>query len=69
MEKTTHLNRIAKDFDLASMSREELEALLARVDREIEARAFENNLRREVEYHLRKQAWPNRHNGGGRKRY
>lgn len=69
MEKTTHPNRIARDFDLASMSRTELEALLARVDGELEARTFENNLRREVEYHLRKQGWPNRRNGGGRQRY
>ena len=70
MEKTTHPNRIARDFDLASMSRAELEALLARVDGELEARTFENNLRREVEYHLRKQGWPNnRRNGGGRQRY
>lgn len=69
MEKTTYPNRIARDFDLASMSREELETLLARVDGELEARAFESNLRREVEYHLRKQGWPNHRNGGGRKRY
>ncbi len=70
MEKTTRPNRIAADFDLTSMSLEELKALLARVDGELEARAFENNLRREVEYHLRKQNWPHRGNGGGgRPRY
>ncbi|HET8700546.1 MAG TPA: hypothetical protein VFL97_02635 [Nitrococcus sp.] len=69
MEKTTHSNRITRDFDLASMSREELEALLTRIDVELEARAFESNLRREVEYHLRKQSWPTRRNGGGRQRY
>lgn len=67
MEKITQPNRITRDFDLASMSREELEALLAQVDGELEARAFEDNLRREVEYHLRKRNWPARRNGGGRR--
>ena len=67
MEKITRPNRITRDFDLASMSREELEALLAQVDGELEARAFENNLRREVEYHIRKRSWPAGRNGGGRR--
>ncbi|MBA1146943.1 hypothetical protein H0Z60_07690 [Ectothiorhodospiraceae bacterium WFHF3C12] len=44
------------DFpDLASMTREELIALDERIDRELESRAFEERLRREVEYHMRKQ--------------
>lgn len=68
MEKTTFSNRITRDFDLPSMSREELEALLAQVDGELDARAFEDNLRRQLEYHLRKQSWPNQRNGGGRYR-
>lgn len=68
MEKTTRSDRIARDFDLAAMTREELEALLARIDWELEGRAFEDNLRREVECHLRKQAWSPRRNGGGGRR-
>lgn len=67
MEKITRPNRIMSDFDLASMSRAELETLLAQVDGELDARAFENNLRREVETHLRKRSWPARRNGGGRR--
>ncbi|MDN5848503.1 MAG: hypothetical protein L0H63_02545 [Nitrococcus sp.] len=68
MEKTIGSNRITTDFDLPSMSREELESLLAQVDGELDARAFENNLRRQLDYHLRKQSWPNHRNGGGRYR-
>lgn len=41
--------------ELASMSREELLDLDERIDRELESRAFEERLRREVEYHMRKQ--------------
>lgn len=37
------------------MSREELIELDRRIDRELESRAFEERLRREVEYHMRKQ--------------
>lgn len=45
-----------KDFpELANMSREELLDLDQRIDRELESRAFEERLRREVEYHIRKQ--------------
>lgn len=44
------------DFpELAKMSREELLDLDQRIDRELESRAFEERLRREVEYHIRKQ--------------
>lgn len=45
-----------------------MEALLGEVDRELEARAFEDNLKKEVETHLRKQQWVERHNGQGRNR-
>ncbi|MGD8711111.1 MAG: hypothetical protein PVF40_12020 [Ectothiorhodospiraceae bacterium] len=69
MAKSTRgTTRIDCDFDLASLSREELEALLGEVDRELEARAFEDNLKKEVETHLRKQQWVERHNGQGRNR-
>ncbi|MDN5870102.1 MAG: hypothetical protein L0H73_05205 [Nitrococcus sp.] len=69
MEKTIDSNRITRDFDLPSMSREELEALLVQIDGELDARAFENSLRRQLDYHLRKQSWPNQRNGGGRYRF
>jgi hypothetical protein len=64
--------RAARDLDLASMSRERLEALAALVEREIDARTFEENLKRELDSHSRKQQWVASHstNGGrGRRRY
>lgn len=37
------------------MSRQELLELDQRIDRELDSRAFEERLKREVEYHMRKQ--------------
>ncbi|MEX0373883.1 hypothetical protein [Spiribacter pallidus] len=50
-----------RDINLAEMSREALDALRAQVDSELEARAFERQLRRELDSHLDKQAWIDRH--------
>ena len=47
--------RIAQDFDLASMDRSELEGLLAEIQRLLDARQFEENLRRELQSHLRRR--------------
>jgi ribosomal protein S13 len=52
---------VERDINLAEMSREALDALRAQVDSELEARAFERQLRRELESHLDKQAWIDRH--------
>ena len=53
MRKTS--GRIARDFNLASMDRQELENLLAEVERQLEARQFEENLRRQLQTHLRRR--------------
>lgn len=55
MTSTEKANRTDGFPDLAGMSREELLDLDQRIDRELESRAFEERLRREVEYHVRKQ--------------
>lgn len=55
------MDRINRDFDFASMSHDELEALGNLIDRELEGRAFEERLRREVESHLRRQQWVDSH--------
>lgn len=47
---------IARDFDLASMDRGQLEALRADIERLLEARQFEENLRRELESHLSRRS-------------
>lgn len=47
---------IARDFDLASMDRGQLEALRADIERLLEARQFEENLRRELQSHLRRRS-------------
>lgn len=62
--------RAARDLDLTSLSRERLEALAAQVEREIDARTFEENLKRELDSHSRKQQWAANHstNGGRRRR-
>lgn len=58
-------SRLARDFNLAAMSRRDLTALSEQIDRELEARSFEENLRREVDSHLQKQQWIQSHNTGG----
>lgn len=50
------------------MSREALDALRAQVDSELEARAFEQQLRRELQSHLNKQAWIDSHHDARRRR-
>ncbi len=57
-----------RQINLAEMSREALDALRAQVDSELEARAFEEQLRRELQSHLKKQAWIDRHHEGQRRR-
>lgn len=52
--------RLQRDFDLMAMSRQQLSALAESVDRELDSRAFEENLKRELETHLRRQQWSNR---------
>ena len=44
-------------IDLTALSREALDALRTRVEQELEARAFEAGLRRDLESHLGRQAW------------
>ena len=55
-------------INLAEMSREALDALRAQVDSELEARAFEEQLRRELQSHLKKQAWIDSHHEAQRRR-
>lgn len=54
--------------NLSEMSREELESLLQSVELELEARAFEDHLKREVQSHLQKQAWIESHHAPQRRR-
>jgi len=51
------------ELDLTTMSREQLRDLEERIDRELEAREFEAKLKREVDYHVRKQARQKRNSG------
>lgn len=55
-------------LNLSEMSREELETLLQSVESELEARAFEDHLKQEVQSHLQKQAWIDSHHTGRRHR-
>lgn len=55
MSRSPSPSRIHDDFDLEHMSSEELRALGTRVSEELEARSFEENLRREVQTHLRRR--------------
>ena len=57
-----------REIKLAEMSREALDALRAQVDSELEARAFEEQLRRELQSHLKKQAWIDSHHEAQRRR-
>ncbi|WP_435104145.1 hypothetical protein [Arhodomonas sp. AD133] len=68
MSASNPSSRIERDFDLASMNLEELETLQRQVDSELEARSFEDNLRREVESHMRKQEWARRTEQGSNSR-
>ena len=55
-------------FNLSEMSREDLNALRERVDSELEARAFEERLRRELQSHMNRQAWIDSHHQAQRRR-
>jgi hypothetical protein len=52
--------RLRQDFNLMAMSRQQLTALAERIDRELDTRAFEENLKRELEAHMRRQQWSDR---------
>ncbi len=56
--------RLDRDFNLVAMSRQQLSALGESVDRELDTRAFEENLKRELESHMRRQEWSNRRASG-----
>jgi len=45
---------IRQDFDLEQMDTEQLRKLQRQVEAELDARSFENNLRRELETHMRR---------------
>lgn len=55
-------------INLATMSLEALNALRAKVDTELEARAFEQQLRQELQSHMKKQAWIESHHTAQRRR-
>ena len=55
-------------INLAEMSREALDALRERIDSELEARAFEAQLKRELQSHLNRQAWIDSHHEARRRR-
>lgn len=47
-------NRAARELGIENLSREELQQLTEAINRELESRAFEANLRRELESHKRR---------------
>ncbi|MFB4204066.1 hypothetical protein KBTX_00147 [wastewater metagenome] len=56
MTATSNSPRAARpQIDLDGLSIEELQALQQRVDAELDARSFEENLRRELDSHMRRQ--------------
>ena len=55
-------------INLAEMSLEALDALRAQIDTELEARAFEEQLRQELQSHMKKQAWIESHHEAQRRR-
>ncbi|HKJ95851.1 MAG TPA: hypothetical protein VKA32_09515 [Gammaproteobacteria bacterium] len=61
-------SRLARHFDLTSMSTRELRSLAEQIDRELDGRAFEENLKREVDSHLQKQQWIQSHSAGNNRR-
>lgn len=61
-------NSVEMPFNLSEMTREELDTLLQGIESELEARAFEDHLRREVQSHLQKQAWIESHHASQRRR-
>lgn len=57
-----------RSIDLKALSREALDALRGQIDQELESRAFEQRLRRELESHHSRQAWIDRHDSSQRRR-
>lgn len=65
----TRPNAKPLDIDLRTMSRTELLSLAEEVEREIDTRAFEENLKRELNSHQRRSQWQgNSVAPGGRRR-
>lgn len=55
MTATSNSHRARPRIDLDGLSIEELQSLRQRIDAELDARSFEDNLRRELESHMRRQ--------------
>ena len=55
-------------IDLKALSRDALNALRDRIETELEARAFEEGLRNDLQAHLSRQAWIDRHHQAQRRR-
>lgn len=65
---TSRNNRTTFQIDLTTLSGDELQALSEQVDRELETRSFEQNLKRELNSHLRRTQWRQPATPGGRGR-
>ncbi|AGY92331.1 hypothetical protein SPICUR_06835 [Spiribacter curvatus] len=59
---------MSSSIDLKALSRDALASLRDRVETELEARAFEDQLRRELQSHLSRQAWIDDHHQAQRRR-
>jgi len=59
---------VEREFNLAEMSREALDALRQQIDTELEARAFEARMRQELRSHMNRQEWINSHHNAQRRR-
>ena len=59
---------VKNPLKLSEMSREALDELRQRVDSELEARAFEEQLRRELQSHMNRREWMDRHHAAQRRR-
>ncbi len=59
---------VERAINLAEMTLEALDTLRAQVDTELEARAFEAQLRKELQSHMKKQAWIDSHHETQRRR-
>ena len=67
---TTRENQptVERVINLAEMTLEALDTLRAKIDTELEARAFEEQLRKELQSHMKKQAWIESHHETQRRR-
>jgi len=59
---------VEREFNLAEMSREALDALRQQIDTELEARAFEARMRQELRSHMNRQEWIKSHHDAQRRR-